>query len=110
MYLVVSKSSEFDVKVSAGIIVTTTTDHATLAILGSIGDKLGAINLRSYCSKSEFYDLSKTDVRDLILKEYSFVNMFKEFRYPENTDKALSGQCFSPDYPKVTKGLIVDLS
>ena len=42
-----------------------TTDHATigfyfsLAVLGSIGDKFGSINRRSYCSKSEFYDVFK---------------------------------------------------
>ena len=41
-----------------------------LAVLGSIDDKFGLKNLRSYCSKSEF-----KDVFNLILKEYSFVNV-----------------------------------
>ena len=36
--------------------------------------------------------------------------MFKEFRCTENTDKALSLQNFSPDRPKITKLLMVDLS
>ena len=48
MYFIVSKSSEFDVKVSTGIIFTfflATSNHATLvfhfslAVLGSVGDK-----------------------------------------------------------------------
>ena len=77
-----------------------TTDHATfgfyfsLAVLGSIGDTFGSINLRSYCSKSKFYDV------------------FNKVKCPrlENTDKALSAQYFSPDHPKITKGLMVDLS
>ena len=40
-----------------------TTDHATfgfyfsLAVLGSIGDKFGSINLWSHCSKSKFNDV-----------------------------------------------------
>ena len=36
--------------------------------------------------------------------------MFKEFRCTENTDKALNLQNFSPDRPKITKLLLVDLS
>ena len=33
--------------------------------------------------------------------EHSFI-MFKEFRYPENTDKNLSVHYFSPDRTKIT--------
>ena len=36
--------------------------------------------------------------------------MFKGFQCPENTDKALSVQYFSPDRPKITKVLMVELS
>ena len=37
--------------------------HFPLAVLGSIGDKFGFTNLRSYCSKSEFYDVFMQDKR-----------------------------------------------
>ena len=30
--------------------------------------------------------------------------------FKDNTDKALSVQYFSPDHPKITEGLIVDMS
>ena len=37
--------------------------------------------------------------------------MLQEFQYPEKkTDKALSVQYFSSDRPKITEGLMVDLS
>ena len=79
MYLVVSKSSEFDVKVSGDIIFTFCNIkivgyfklcfHFSLAVLGSIGYKLRFTNPRKYCSKSEFYDVFKQDKRPrLVLK------------------------------------------
>ena len=71
MYLVDSKSSEFVVKVSGGIIFascnikiigsshgTTLRFYFLLAVSGSIGDKFGFTNLRNYSSLSEFYDYS----------------------------------------------------
>ena len=76
MYLVVSKSSELVVNVSAGIIFSScniktvwlaTPDVATLgfyyslAVLGAIGDKFWFTNLRRYHSKSKFYDVFKQD-------------------------------------------------
>ena len=51
---------------------------------------------------------SKINVCDLIFKGFLF--MFKAFRCPENTEKMLSVHYFSPDRPKITKVLMVDLS
>ena len=68
-----SKSSEFAVKVSGGIIFfqhqnwLSTSDGATLhfyfplAVSGSIGDEFGFTNLKRYSSKSQFYDVFRQD-------------------------------------------------
>ena len=74
MYLVVSNSSEFGFLQHQNCLATS--DHATLdfyfslAVLGSIYDEFGFTNLRSYCSVCF---LSKINIRDLILKEVSYV-------------------------------------
>ena len=53
---------------------------------------------------------SKTNVGEVISKEVLFFFIFKEFQCSENTDKVLSVHYFSLDCPKLTKGLMVDLS
>ena len=53
---------------------------------------------------------SKISARVLILKKKIHLFMFKEFRWPENTDKPLSVQNFLQNRPEITKTMVVDLS
>ena len=116
MYLVVSKSSVFDVKGFYPLqhhnwLATsnraTLGFHFSLAVLGSIGDKFGFTSLRSYCPKSEFYHVFKQDKRPRLDFERIFICLCLR-SFDANTDKALSVQNFSPDRPKITKLLMVD--
>ena len=79
-----------------------------LFIGGSIGDKFGFTNLRSYRSKSKFDIVFKQDKCPRLY--FKIFIMFKEFRCSENTDKVLSVHYFSLHHPKIMKGLMVDLS
>ena len=101
------------------VLSTLATDRATLgvyfslAVLGSIGDKFGFTNLRSYRSKSEFYDVFKEKSFPRLDFKRIFICLCLRSFDARKTRK----RCFvfitlhfTPGRPKITKVSMVDLS
>ena len=81
-----------------------------LAGLGSIGDQFGFINLRSYRSKSEFYDVFKQDKCPRLDFKRIFISLcLRSYGVRKTRKKVLNVHYFSSDRPKITKWLMVDL-
>ena len=82
-----------------------------LFVFYSVGDKFRFTNFRNFAVNPRFTMFSiKINVRELILKEFFICLCLRSFDARGNTDKAHSVQNFSLDCPKITKGLMINLS